>query len=190
MQKLYCYVDESGQDATAKLFVVVAIVSEGEQVLLRQRLEAIEHETKVGQRKWHKSRRERRLEYLRRACTQRKGVCSAYYGSYRKPLPYFLPLLDTLEKAIQKEAATSSHVRVYIDGIDRKKALEMTNALRVRGISIDAVKSRRDESEPFIRFADRLAGCLRVALHREGVERQFVTEVQAKDFLIAVTEKT
>jgi hypothetical protein len=58
---------------------------------------------------------------------------------------------------------------VFVDGIDRKKAAELTNALRLRGVSLELVRSRRDESEPLIRLADRWAGCIRRALsgHRE-----------------------
>lgn len=48
-----------------------------------------------------------------------------------------------------------------MDGIDRQKAKELTNALRSRGVTLDMVKSRRDESEPLIRLADRWAGCVR-----------------------------
>jgi hypothetical protein len=50
---------------------------------------------------------------------------------------------------------------VYVDGIDRKKSRELTNALRLKGIKTKHVRSARDESEPLIRLADRWAGCIR-----------------------------
>jgi hypothetical protein len=53
---------------------------------------------------------------------------------------------------------------VFVDGIDRQKAEELTNALRVRGVSLEKVRGRRDESEPLIRLADMWAGCIRAAL--------------------------
>jgi len=59
---------------------------------------------------------------------------------------------------------------VFVDGIDRQKASELTNALRVRGVSLDKVRSRRDESEPMIRLADMWAGCIRAA--REGSQEE------------------
>ena len=58
----------------------------------------------------------------------------------------------------------------FVDGIDRQKASELTNALRVRGVSLEKVRSRRDESEPIIRLADMWAGCIRAA--REGSEEE------------------
>ena len=72
-------------------------------------------------------------------------------------------MLDVLEHAIKDQASPSYTLRTYVDGIDEKKAAELTNALRARGISLESVKSRRDESEPLIRLADRWAGCIRAA---------------------------
>jgi len=42
--------------------------------------------------------------------------------------------------------------------------------LRVRGVSLEKVRSRRDESEPMIRLADMWAGCIRAA--REGSQEE------------------
>src|SRR5208337_2684960 len=61
--------------------------------------------------------------------------------------------------------------RIFVDGIDRKKAIELTNALRLPGVSLERVRSRRDESEPLIRPADMWAGCIRGA-QEGGVEEQ------------------
>ena len=63
-QKLYCYVDETGQDTTSSVFVVVAVVSAREQEVLREALIEIEHAAGTGHRKWHKTRASRRLRYL------------------------------------------------------------------------------------------------------------------------------
>jgi hypothetical protein len=52
-QKLYCYVDETGQDVTSNFFIVVAVVSAIEQEGLRQALLDIEHEAGTGHRGWH-----------------------------------------------------------------------------------------------------------------------------------------
>jgi hypothetical protein len=38
MQKLYCYVDETGQDTASSIFVVVAVVSAQDQEPLREAL--------------------------------------------------------------------------------------------------------------------------------------------------------
>jgi len=77
-----------------------------------------------------------------------------FFGVYRKPTPYFFPYVEIIEGAIRAKAAPSYTARVYVDGVDRKKAAELTNALRDRGLMLDMVRGRRDESEPLIRQAD------------------------------------
>ena len=47
-QKLYCYVDETGQDAASNVFIVVAIVSDRDQEGLRQALVEVERMAKTG----------------------------------------------------------------------------------------------------------------------------------------------
>jgi len=65
-QKLYAYVDESGQDTAGGFFVVGVLVLGEERVLVRQRLEQIEQHTGKGKVKWHKSRPARREAYVAR----------------------------------------------------------------------------------------------------------------------------
>ena len=64
-KKLYCYVDETGQDAGSKIFVVVTVASLEDQEKIRQALLEIEDAAGTGHRKWHKSRPARRLRYIR-----------------------------------------------------------------------------------------------------------------------------
>ena len=82
----------------------------------------------------------------------------------------FFPMLEVLEGAIKSKGKLNTTARVFVDGIDRQKASELTNALRVRGVSLEKVRSRRDESEQMIRLADMWAGCIRAA--REGSQEE------------------
>ena len=183
MQKLYCYVDETGQDTGLEFFIVVAVVTDKNQDLLRSQLDQIEASTKIGKRKWRKSRLERKLDFLR--LVMEKGLCKGdiFFGNYKKPLPFFMPMLETLEKAIRLKARKTHKAIIYIDGIDKKKAGELTNALRVRGIRLDLIKSRRDESEPLIRLADRWAGCIRAALLGRKGEKGIFKKAKNKKYL-------
>src|SRR5438876_11522676 len=63
-QKLYAYVDESGQDTEGRIFVVSIVVLDNERDTVRQRLEEIEHRTGKGAVKWHKSKHEFRRAYI------------------------------------------------------------------------------------------------------------------------------
>jgi hypothetical protein len=162
-ERLYCYVDETGQDAGTQFFAVVAVVSAEGQDRLRRKLEEIEDAAGTGHRKWHKSRSERRLRYLAIMLEAKLLPGQIFFGTYRKPTPYFFPFVETIEVDIKARASGSFTARVCIDGIDRQKAAELTNALRDRGVSLEMVRGRRDESEPLIRLADMWAGCIRAA---------------------------
>jgi hypothetical protein len=76
-----------------------------------------------------------------------------FFASYPKPLPSIFPFSEVLEHAIKTRAQSRYAAKTFADGIDRKKAAELTNVLRLRGVSLEMVRGRRDESEPLIRFA-------------------------------------
>ncbi len=189
LQKLYCYVDESGQDPQSTFFVVVAVVSDQHQDDLREKLSAIERNARTGFRKWHKSQAKRRLRYLKSVLDQQVATGGVFFGHYQKPVPYFFPMLDVLEQALKQQSKGQYSARVYVDGIDRKKAAELTNALRSRGLSLGFVKSRRDESEPVIRLADMWAGCIRAALLGRSEEQRLLDRAQKAGYLVAVTQQ-
>ncbi len=182
-QKLYCYIDETGQDAGSEFFIVVAVVSDREQNLLRSQLLEVESQAKIGQRKWHKSRPERNVQYLKLVIKKEIGKGEVYFGHYKKPIPYFLPMLETLEKAILDKAKGNYKAIVYVDGIDKKKAAELTNALRVRNIKLEFVRSSRDESDPLIRLADRWAGCARAASLDEKEEKEIFKKAERRSYI-------
>ena len=179
-QKLYCYVDETGQDDASILFIVVAVVSAEEQDGLREALMEIERAAGTGHRKWHKSGSERRLRYLNLVFEKKLAAGDVFFGSYPKPLPYFFPFVEVLERAIKIKAEPSYTARVFVDGIDRQKAGELTNALRIRDVTLEMVRSRRDESEPLIRLADMWAGCIRAALRGSMEERNIFDRALAE----------
>jgi hypothetical protein len=164
-------------------FIAVAVVSAQEQEQLRLALLAIEHAAGTGRRKWHKSRPERRLHYLNLVLGKSAGRGDVFYGSYPKPLPYFFPILEVLEHAIKLKAVKPYTARVFVDGIDRRKAVELTNELRLRDVSLELVRSRRDESEPLIRLADMWAGCSRSALLGATEEQSLLQKALETNYL-------
>jgi len=189
-QKIYCYVDETGQDDSSTMFVVVAVISMHEQEQLREALLQIEREAGTGGRKWHKPNAARRLRYISRALEKRIGAGEVFFGLYPKPMPYFFPILEILEQGIKRTASASYTARIFVDGIDKKKASELTNALRLRGISLDMVRSRRDESEPVIRLADMWAGCIRRATMGAGDEQMLLQKALTTGYLVRHQAKT
>lgn len=183
MKKLYCYVDESGQDPKSEVFIVVAVVSAKEQNELRRQLEEIEHVAGTGRKKWHKLRRDNRIQYLTSVLKQKIASGDVYFAQYKKPILYFFPLIDVLERSLKKAAQNRYQARIYIDGIDKQKSKELTNALRASGISLRMVKGLRDESEPLIRLADMWAGCIRSAFLHHGDAQQLLRRAKREVYL-------
>ena len=85
-EKLYCYVDETGQDPASSVFVVV-VVSVENQEALRPALMEIEDAAGTGRPKWHKSRSELRLRYLRLVLESNLVRADVFFGVYQKPIP-------------------------------------------------------------------------------------------------------
>lgn len=182
-QKLFCYVDETGQDDRSDHFIVVAVVSAVEQNELKDALERIEQQAKIGAKKWHKLRSPEREAFLELVINAQLVAGEVFFGRYQKPLPFFLPMLETVVKAIQAVSAEDYQVVVYVDGIDKKKARELTNALRLKGIKTKHVRSARVESEPLIRLADRWAGCIRGRFEGSAPAKKVMIQAMASDYL-------
>ena len=78
---------------------------------------------------------------------------------------------------------------IYVDGIDKKKALELTNALRTHGVSLRRVRSARDESEPLIRLADMWAGCARGAVLGNLGAQRMIRKAEKKNHVVTITKR-
>lgn len=165
--------DETGQDVRSRVFIVVAVVAEDTESLAGK-IHGIERSTGVGSKKWRKTRPLHRCRYLKTLLEQHIGFGSVFFGAYKKPLPYFFPLLEVVEKSIKIKAASAYRAIVVVDGIDHKKAAELTGALRLKDITLDFVRSGRDESEALLRLADRWAGCIRKAHEDKNSEEALI----------------
>ncbi len=63
-QKLYAFVDESGQDTRGELFVVATVLTVENHERVRQSLERLERASGKGMRKWMKATPRQRLAYM------------------------------------------------------------------------------------------------------------------------------
>ena len=189
--KINCYVDESGQDPVSRYFIpAVAIVLREDQGQIREQLLAIERKTNTHGLKWRKTKTERGLHYLRLVMEQGIAKGQTYIGYFNKPTLYFLPVVDTIERAIKQTVQNQYYQSgVYVDGIDNKTALKLTNGLRSHGIRTRRVRPARDESESLIRLADMWAGCARQGALGHNDCQKLIDEAKGSGFLIVVAPK-
>ncbi len=182
-KKLYCFVDETGQDAGSQLFIVAAVVAWDDVPALRASLMELEKELTIGSKKWHKLRQQSRMQFMEAFLREKYPNLKIYFGRFKKPTLYYFPTLEVVEKALGSFNQTVQAV-VSIDGLDAISAKKMTNALRSKHLQLKLVKGWRDESEALIRLADRWAGCLRLAFidHNKDCET-LVSRAEKKGIL-------
>ncbi|MBI4040034.1 hypothetical protein HY389_01625, partial [Candidatus Daviesbacteria bacterium] len=65
-QKLYCYVDETGQDTQGRVFIVSVIITKEDREEITKILEKIEKDSGKGKTKWYKTKAEFKITYLER----------------------------------------------------------------------------------------------------------------------------
>ena len=79
-QKLYCYVDESGQDTKGDIFVVSVIIAKEDRVEIIDILEKIEQDTKKRKTKWRSSKQEYKIAYLDEILTRNLFKHKIFYS--------------------------------------------------------------------------------------------------------------
>lgn len=142
-QKLYCYVDETGQD------------TQGERV------------------KWIKTRYDRRLAYIRRVLQQPIFQGKLNFAIYRDTREYLSLTVQTVAQAILIHAQEPYKATVLIDGLPRSQRAKVGTRLRRLGVRIRKVRGvRKDESDALIRLADALCGFVRAASEGQEAMKQ------------------
>ncbi len=172
MVKLYCYIDETGQDTEGKFYIVVAVVSDAQREKLTAALELAEQGSGKGRRKWHKNSDQKRQAYIERALTaDLRG--HVFYEVHEGPLS-FEPVTDMVAANALRAYRRRRHIgedykaTVIIDGLPRSLQNRVGKHLRELGVRVRAVRGERDETSPIIRLADAVAGLVREA--HEGNE--------------------
>lgn len=180
-RKLYCYVDETGQDTLGRLFIVAIVITDERQYSLESSLEAIEQE--VGKKsKWMKSSDSVRLSYLR-SVHKSKVSCTLY----AKDFPSAEAGFDRMEVLATAQAINlyreSNKIGEYkativIDGQSKTMLARMGADFRKLGVKTRKVVGKRDQSSAIVRLADAVAGLKREA--KEGRKEYIALEARLK----------
>jgi hypothetical protein len=184
---VYVYVDESGQDDASKVFVAVAVGMFGnERYELEKAIIAHEDEARTGRRKWNHTRHARRVEFLSKILDREVGKKNVFFGIYQKPIHFFFPIVEIIEKTIKRMIEREYVAHVYVDGANKTVAQSLTNALRSRGITTRFARGKRDESEALIRLADMWAGCIRHAHLDKSDAKEIFERAKRRNYLFEI----
>ena len=116
-QKIYCYVDENGQDTKGEIFVVSIIVTGNERDELLALCEEIEVKSGKRKDKWGKANYSRRLDYLKLIFSSGNFKRKLRYSLYHKQVNYDLATIMGIAKAVHFKESNNYTTLVYVDGL-------------------------------------------------------------------------
>jgi hypothetical protein len=163
-QKLYAYVDETGQDTRGTMFLVSVVVAGETRDTARRALQDIERASGKRARKWTRSRVRERVAYPEQCLNRASLLGPVYYSHYRNTRTYVDLLILSTAKALHARVMERPTATVFVDGLVYAERRRFAAGLRKLNVVVHKVQGRRDESDEFIRLADAIAGFVRDAL--------------------------
>ena len=165
--KLFCYVDESGQDTHGRLFLVAVVVTGEERDHLRGLCETLEVRSGKGSRKWSKTSAGRRIAYAQGVVDQRLFAGKLHYAVFEGTTDYLTATVRAVAESLQHRAAEDYDATVLIDGLSRSLERAVGLSLRRSGSHVDKVRGLDEEADALMRLADAVCGLVRGALEGE-----------------------
>jgi len=181
--KLYCYVDETGQDTKGQFFLVSIVITGPERDAVIAELEHIEQASKKGLVKWHKASFDRKLVYLNAILSNPSFKGRIFFSHYSQTTSYVELTVYSTAKAILERAKDDYKATVVVDGLRRNEVAHFARELRKLHIRVKKVRGVRDESNALIRLADAIAGFVRDALEGELYAQKPYQEAKDKGIL-------
>lgn len=185
-QKIYCYVDETGQDTKGRLFLVSVIVGDKERDELRKVVEQIEEKTGKRLMKWQKTSHNIRVAYLERLMQENILKGKVCFSVYKQTQAYVDLTILTVAKSILRKAKNDYKASVFVDGLDKTEIRKFTAGLRKLHIHTRKVRGLRDESDALIRLADAFCGFLRDYMEGKEYTKELYGQASRKGILVSV----
>jgi uncharacterized membrane protein len=179
-QKLYAYVDESGQDTLGELFLVSVVVTGEAREGLRKKLRTIERVSGKQTKKWRKARLAERTAYLQSVFQLAELTGCIYYARYHDTRAYVDLMILSTAKALYAQGAELPQATVIVDGLSRPERPRFAAGLRKLRIRVHKVRGARDQSDELIRLADAIAGGVRDSLEGDAIMRPLFAQAERR----------
>ena len=187
LTKLYCYVDETGQDTKGEFFLVAVILKEiNELAFLETKLKDIERKTGKGYLKWKKTNSKIRNLYLKELIKVNELKNSIFYSHYHSSKEYSRLTSLTIAKAVLMKNEPDYLVTILIDGLNNKEREVVRLELKKLRIKYRKIRGIKDEQSVFLRLADTMAGFLRDSTEGENYTKPFVKFLQGYKIITQV----
>lgn len=165
-QKIYCYVDESGQDTEGRMFIVAVVITGVERDDLIREAERLEQNSGKSLKKWRRAVFSRKVEYIQAILSSPLFSNALFFAYYENTRAYLDLMIYTTARAIFQKAAEPFKTTVIVDGLSETDAPRFARGLRALRVPVRKVRGIKDESDALVRLADALAGFVRD--YREG----------------------
>lgn len=184
--KLYCYVDENGQETNGRIFVVSVVVTQQERDSVSQICEQLEQISGKQKDKWGAAKHDRRMRYLRFIFADDRLKNCLRYAVSRGVSDFDTATIAATAEAIKWQSLTEKFTTViYVDGLTKTKRQEYGARLRRQGIPVRKIMGvARDETSPLTRLADAIAGFVRDALDDRSEEIKHLFQKARKDGML------
>ncbi|HEY4034835.1 MAG TPA: hypothetical protein VGL94_12815 [Ktedonobacteraceae bacterium] len=185
--KLYCFVDENGQETKGRLFIVSVVVVMGpEKDEMLGICEQYEKESRKDKFKWGKAEYRRRMDYLQKIFGDEKFKGKIRYSVFNGTKGYDVMTVEGIARAINSDRPMGNYTTaVYVDGLGKTKRHEYSKGLRVLGVSVHKVQGvTKDENNALVRLADAVAGFVRDVLDGETGEVRRLYEVAVRSRML------
>jgi hypothetical protein len=189
MQKLYCYVDETGKEFSSRKFIVAVVIITGDRDRLLVLCEQLEKETGKGKFKWGKAKHGPRMKYLNKVFSNKDLFSGLCYSVFPKIIDFDEATIAALVRSINQLKSSRKYTAlIYIDGLAKTKRREYAVALRRHRLHLRQVRGiERDENNALKRLADAIAGFSGDALSNTSEDRKMLFErVKRSGVLIEV----
>lgn len=169
MQKLYCYVDETGQDTGGKLFLVSVIIPGSQREDLRNKLRKIEQVSGKRSKEWMKTTRTQRKKYMEAVIADSDFAKNIFYSKYHDTRAYVDLTILTTAKSLLQKAQPPYETTVFVHGLRRAERHRFAAGLRKLKVKVRKVRGVKGSSDEFIRLADAIAGFVRDGLEEDQI---------------------
>lgn len=161
-QKLYAYVDESGQDTKGRFFVVGVIVTEENRDSIVTELETIEQDSGKNNMKWHSAGPQCREKYLAAIAHTPILKNQAFFETFTNSKQYIEMSSFATARAILRKAKEDYSASIFVDGFNKRELEKFERGLKELRIKKRKLRGvRKDENNALIRFADAVCGLIR-----------------------------
>lgn len=184
MRRIYCYVDESGQDTQGLYFVVSVVVAGEERDSVLMTLEKIERETGKNKLKWTRATFERRCAYMERVLKIDALRGKLQFSFYQNTRDYFGLTIKTIFQTLAMVEEQNYKATVLIDALPPKHAIIASRMLHKAGAQVKKVRGvKHDENDALIRLADAVCGFVRNAYEGQVEMKKLFDEAIQKGVL-------